>query len=79
MNSKLASVRKELNDLKINYQMKCKEIEQLTKEISDLKDPSKASPYGSTKDAEIKKLQEEIQRLKSLNKHRDDIINQIES
>ena len=59
--------------------MKCKENEQLTKEVAELKDSSRASPYGSTKDAEIKKLQEEITRLKSLNKHRDDIINQIES
>jgi ribosomal protein L29 len=32
LTSKLAQHKKELNDLKINYTMKCKENENLTKE-----------------------------------------------
>ena len=35
--------------------------------------------YGGKDGSEAKKLMEEIQKLRSLNKHRDEIINQMES
>ena len=35
--------------------------------------------YGSKDSVETKKLLEEIQKLRSLNKHRDEILNQMES
>lgn len=77
LNQKLIQARKELNDLKTNYTMKCKENENLQKENQDLKDEqiNSKSGYGSKESTEIKKMTEEIQKLRSLNKHRDEILN----
>ena len=72
---KLTQARKEINDLKLNYQLKCKENEALVKENNELRDMMGKGGSAAAKDNEVKKLQEEINRLRSLNKHRDDIIN----
>ena len=46
------------------------------KENNEFKDSiSKQNLYGSKDSVEGKKMIEEIQKLRSLNKHRDDIIN----
>lgn len=37
------------------------------------------SAYNSKDTAEVKKLMEEIQKLRSLNKNRDEILNEMES
>jgi hypothetical protein len=53
-----------------------KENEALTKDNNELKEQlSKQNLYGSKDSAETKKLLEEIQKLRSLNKHRDEILN----
>jgi regulator of replication initiation timing len=72
---KLSQARKEINDLKLNYQLKCKENEALLKENNELRDMMGKGGSAAAKDNEVKKLQDEINRLRSLNKHRDDIIN----
>jgi regulator of replication initiation timing len=72
---KLSQARKEINDLKLNYQLKCKENEALVKENNELRDMMGKGGSAAAKDNEVKKLQDEINRLRSLNKHRDDIIN----
>jgi regulator of replication initiation timing len=80
LNQKLIQTRKELNDLKMGYTMKCKENETLAKENQELKDTlSSKNAYSSKDNTEVKKLMEEIQKLRSLNKHRDEILNQIET
>jgi len=45
------------------------------KENNELRDMMGKGGSAAAKDNEVKKLQEEINRLRSLNKHRDDIIN----
>lgn len=72
-------MKKELSDLKVNYQIKCRENEALTKELAELKEAAKQNLYGSKDSVESKKMLEEISKLRSLNKHRDDIINQMET
>lgn len=72
-------MKKELSDLKVNYQIKCRENEALTKELAELKEAAKQNLYGSKDSVESKKMLEEISKLRSLNKHRDDIINQMEA
>ena len=60
--------------------MKCKENEILTKETLELKDTLNSKNSYSNKDnTEVKKLMEENQKLRSLNKHRDEILGQMES
>jgi len=76
----LIQTKKELNDLKVNYSMKCTEIEQLQKEALDARAALKEkNSFNSKENTETKKLMEEIQRLRSLNKNRDEIINEMES
>lgn len=54
-------ITKELGDLKVNYQMKCKENESLYKEIAELKDTmNKKTAYGSMDSVESKKMMEEV-------------------
>jgi predicted RNase H-like nuclease (RuvC/YqgF family) len=53
------------------------ELQELSLQFEQFKQTKEAEEKALK--AEIKKLQEEIQRLKSLNKHRDDVINQIEN
>lgn len=80
LNNKLIQVKKELNDLKINYTMKNKEIEQLQRENQELRELLNNKNAYSNKDSqEVKKLMEEIQKLRSLNKHRDEILAQMET
>lgn len=80
LNNKLVVVKKELNDLKINYTMKCKEVEQLQKDNQELRDSLRdKSNYNSKDNQEVKKLMEEIQRLRSLNKNRDEILAEMEN
>lgn len=56
--------------------MKCKEIEQLQKDNSELKETlNQKNAYSSKDNTEVKKLMEENQKLRSLNKHRDEILN----
>jgi hypothetical protein len=46
----------------------------------ELKDAlSQTSVYGSKDGLESKKIMEEIQKLRSLNKHRDEIITQMDA
>lgn len=60
--------------------MKCKENESLYKEIAELKDTmNKKTAYGSMDSVESKKMMEEVQKLRSLNKHRDEILTQIDT
>ena len=59
--------------------MKCKENESLVRENSEMKELIQKNMYGGKEGTEVKKLMEEIQKLRSLNKHRDEIINQMES
>lgn len=55
--------------------MKCKENETLQKENQELKDTlNSKNTYSSKDNTEVKKLMEEIQKLRSLNKHRDEIL-----
>jgi hypothetical protein len=64
----------------MNFTMKCKENESLQKEVQDLKEMLNSKNAYSNKDNnEIKILKEEIQKLRSLNKNRDEIIAQMES
>jgi len=80
LKSKLIQTKKELNDLKVNYSMKCKEVEQLNREAAEASDTLKEkSSYNSKENTEVKKLMEEIQRLRSLNKNRDEILTEMES
>ena len=75
MTNKLNAAKKEINDLKLNFQQKCKELEVAQKEFSEYKEQQKEnSVYNSKENAEIKKLNDEIQKLRSLNKNRDEII-----
>lgn len=60
--------------------MKCKENENLIKENQELKEVlNQKNAYGSKDNTEVKKLMEEIQKLRSLNKHRDEILGQMEN
>lgn len=73
-------MKKELSELKVEYQIKCRESETLGKENQELKDAmAKQNLYGSKDSVEAKKMMDEIQKLRSLNKHRDDIIGQMET
>lgn len=64
----------------MSYTMKCKENETITKENQELKETlNSKNAYSSKDNTEVKKLMEEIQKLRSLNKHRDEILNQMES
>ena len=57
-----------------------KELEQSQKECADLRDSLKdKNSYNTKENAEVKKLNEEIQRLRSLNKNRDEIISEMEN
>lgn len=80
LNQKLIQTKKDLNDLKMSYTMKCKELEQAMKEVAELKETlSQKNAYSSKDSQEVKKLMEENQKLRSLNKHRDEILIQMES
>jgi len=80
LNEKLAQAKKETGELKLSYQQKCKELEQVQKEAADFKEASKEkAAYSAKENQEIKKLNEEIQRLRILNKNRDDILTEIDS
>lgn len=60
--------------------MKCKEIEQVNKENQELKDTvNDKNAYNSKDNSDVKKMMEENQKLRSLNKHRDEILNQMET
>jgi chromosome segregation ATPase len=60
--------------------MKCNEIEQVQKESTDLRAALKEkSNFNSKENTETKKLMEEIQRLRSLNKNRDEILTEMEN
>ena len=66
--------------MKINYTMKCRENENLIKENQELKETvNQKNAYNTKDNTEVKKLMEEIQKLRSLNKHRDEILGQMES
>lgn len=60
LNAKYTQVKKELNDLKVNFQIKCRENDALVKEIAELKDAAKQNLYGSKDSVESKKMLEEI-------------------
>jgi len=60
--------------------MKCRENENLIKENQELKETvNQKNAYNTKDNTEVKKLMEEIQKLRSLNKHRDEILGQMES
>lgn len=61
LNQKLIQYKKELNDMKMSYTMKCKENETLAKENAELKDTlNSKNAYSSKDNVEVKKLMEEI-------------------
>ena len=75
----MAQLKQELNELKVNYGMKCKENEQLLRENNEGKEAMNKLSYADKDNNEAKKLMEEIQKLRSLNKHRDEIIEQMDT
>ncbi len=44
-----------------------------------MKDNMMKPNYNSKENNEVKKLSEEIQKLRSLNKHRDEVLNEMET
>jgi len=73
LSNKLQKSMKEVNDLKVQLQTKTRELEAVQKENDDLKEHLGGSEKGyvSPEKQEIRRLNEELQRLKALNKDRE--------
>lgn len=90
---KLQKQKKENQDLKYEFQKKCNETEQKDKRIRELetmvKDlkayastqggQSSASSQNGNDSYQVKQLTEEVNRLRSLNKTRDELHQQIDT
>eukprot|EP01022_Parablepharisma_sp_SALTPOND_P028398 TRINITY_DN70906_c0_g1_i1.p1 TRINITY_DN70906_c0_g1~~TRINITY_DN70906_c0_g1_i1.p1 ORF type:complete len:774 (+),score=121.79 TRINITY_DN70906_c0_g1_i1:6250-8571(+) len=73
LSAKLQKTIKEVNDLKVTLQAKTRELEVVKKENEDMKKHLGGSEKGyiSPDKQEIRRLNEELQKLKALNKNRE--------
>jgi serine/threonine protein kinase len=79
LNKKVTELTEENNELKVQSKLLNKEVENLKKENSELKEHlSKAKALGETEE-ESQQLLEEIQRLRSVKKDRDDLLQDLEA
>ncbi len=80
ISNKYQATTKELSELKINYQLKLKEVEAAQKENNDVKARLDNSEKGVVPEStlELRRLTEEVQKLKMLNKSRTEVISDIE-
>ena len=81
LNQKLLESNKQANDLKFKLNQMQTELDQANKEKAELSNQlkQKEAVSSSTVDQqEVKRLQEEIAKLRSLNKNRDQILAEID-
>ena len=73
LGTKLQKTIKEVNDLKVSLQAKTRELESVKKESEEMKQHLGGSEKGyiSPDKQEIRRLNEELQKLKALNKNRE--------
>ncbi len=80
ISNKYQTTTKELSEMKIKYQMKLHELEAAQKENAEAKARLESSQKGFIPEStlELRKLTDEVQKLKTLNKTRKEVITEID-